>query len=191
MTPTYSFTFDKIFVIESLPDGESLTGTELYVDIIQRKIEQKGIEINHQLFPVDNSEDFFKILKFINEDVTENGFHPIIHFEIHGKEDGFVLKSGEIVKWEEMAGILRNINLSSNNNTLLTLCVCYGIYIYKLIKPNESSPYWGTISPKEKILPTVALGAYQAFFEKLLETLNLNDSVPTPYYLDTFVETVV
>ena len=177
MTPTYSFTFDKVYVIESLPDGERLTGKELYEDIIQRKIEQKGFEIHHQLFTVDTSADFFETLKFINEDVTENGFHPIIHFEIHGDEDGLGLKSGDLVKWGELTDILRKINLGSNNNTFLSLATCYGIYIFKSIKPFLTSPFWGTVSSPDGILPSKALAGFQSFYETLLEDGDFNAAV--------------
>ncbi|MHA8103939.1 hypothetical protein [Aquirufa nivalisilvae] len=174
-----SCTFDKIYIIESLPDGEKPTGSQLYVETIVRKTDQLNLPIKHQLITVSTKIEFFDILNSIAEEVEINCYHPIIHFEIHGDEIGFELKSGEEVKWEDLTEVLRKINLKTQNNTFLTLATCFGIYIYKTIKPNYPSPFWGTISPKGKINPSKALAGFQSFFEVLLETGDLNKSVDT------------
>lgn len=86
------FTFDRIYVIESL-DGsmEKLTGKELYDDLLRWK-ELDG-KLKSELLQVENKQQFFDALKNIKEECIIGGHHPILHFEIHGSD----MKNGLVV----------------------------------------------------------------------------------------------
>jgi hypothetical protein len=40
---------------------------------------------------------------------------PILHFEIHVNHNGLGLVSGELVEWDELASLLKPINISMKN----------------------------------------------------------------------------
>lgn len=173
------FKFNKVYVIESLdPKEDKLTGQELYEDLLRRKTYQIK-DFKTELFQVESKEDFFEKLEHIkNESITE-GYYPILHFEIHGSADktGLVLKSNELITWEELATDLRELNIIIENNLFITMAVCFGAFIMNLIKVNESAPFWGVIGSFEEIYEYDLIIRYNEFYTEFLESFDLNKAV--------------
>lgn len=112
------FTFDRIYVIESL-DGsrEKLTGKELYDDLLRWK-ELDG-KLKSELLLVENKQQFFDALKNIKEKCIIGGHHPILHFEIHGSDmkNGLVVLSKELITWNELREVLVDLNCQIGNSS--------------------------------------------------------------------------
>jgi hypothetical protein len=173
------FEFNKVYVIESLDDSkEKLTGKELYDDLLRWK-EYQIADFKAEYISVDNKTDFLKTLETIKDDCTTKGHYPILHFEIHGSSDttGLVLKSGELVTWNELYQDLVAINSIIGNNLFITLAVCHGGFIMQLIKIENPAPYWGFIGSFEEIKVSDLLIRYNEFYDVFLRSFDLNEAV--------------
>ncbi|MFP9117703.1 hypothetical protein ACLI08_07940 [Flavobacterium sp. RNTU_13] len=172
------FTFNKVYVIESLDDNERHTGTELYNDLLRWK-EFQIADFKADLVLIKTKEEFHEQLSKINDECANNGFYPIIHFEIHGSKDqnGLVLKSGELVTWEDLSDELRLINTTIGNNLFVTLAVCYGAFLMRMIKLSEPSPFWGILGSFDEINLSDILIRYNEFYNDFLRDFDLNKAI--------------
>lgn len=186
------FQFNKIYVIESLFPADEKSGQILHNDIIRRKIEQTCSGIEHELILVNNKEEFFKAFDHIRQEVIYRLGNPIIHFEIHGCKEGFVLNSDELIEWKDFQMRLIELNLLTKNNLFLSLATCYGGHIHKVISPRMWTPFWGYVGPLDEVYEDQVMAAFQDFFDELLTSLNFgiatqrlnqsNPDLPTAFY---------
>lgn len=173
------FTFNKVYVIESLNGAkEKLTGEELYNDLLRWKKNQHK-DLKTELIQVEDKSEFHKKIDFIKKECATKGKKPIIHFEIHGSNDktGLILNSGEIIKWSELYNDLIDINSIIGNNLFLTMAVCHGAYIMKLIQPYRSCPFWGFIGSFESIEVADLMIRYNSFYDEFLKEFSLDNAL--------------
>jgi hypothetical protein len=174
-----TFQFNKVYVIESLDETEEkLTGKELHDDLLRWK-EYQIADFKAEYIPLDNKAGFLQTLERIKDECTTKGYFPILHFEIHGSSDttGLVLKSGELITWDELYQDLVAINSIVGNNLFITLAVCYGGYIMQLIKIDNPAPYWGFIGSFDEIVVSDLLIRYNEFYDVFLRDYNLYEAV--------------
>jgi hypothetical protein len=186
------FQFNKIYVIESLFPEDEKSGEILHNDIIRRKIEQTKSGIEHELILVNNKEEFFKAFDYIRQEVIYRLVNPIIHFEIHGCKEGFVLNSDELIEWKDLQMRLLELNLLTKNNLFLSLATCYGGHIHKVISPRMWTPFWGYVGLLDEVYEDQVMAGFQEFFDELLTSLNFgtatqrlnqnNPKLPTEFY---------
>lgn len=170
-----SIKFNSIYVIESLdPKKEKETGRELYEDLLRWKQFQLGDPFTANFIQVENKAAFFECLENIISECENSGKFPMIHFEIHGNENGLGLVSDEFVQWLELYEILTKINSIVGNNLFITLAVCKGAYLMQLIKLFKPAPFWGFIGSFEKINSQDILIRYNEFYLELLDSFNIN-----------------
>lgn len=186
------FEFNRIYVIESLGNSDRLTGEELYNDLLRwKEYEHKGFEAYY--YTIDNRTDFFSKLNEVNEKCEKKGFVPILHLEIHGTEKGLRLKSGDTVSWEELYNCLIQINYSIGNNLFLTLAICHGAYLSRVIIPNKPAPFFGFIGSFDEISEDDLVIRYNEFYTEFFSSFDTkrafnklseaNPSVPSSYKL--------
>jgi hypothetical protein len=174
-----TFEFNKVYVIESLDETkEKLTGKELYDDLLRWK-EFQIADFKAEYISVDSKQTFLKTLETIKDECTTKGHYPILHLEIHGSSDttGLVLKTGELITWNELYQDLVAINSIVGNNLFITLAVCHGGYIMQLIKIDNPAPYWGFIGSFDDIAVFDLLIRYNEFYDVFLRNFNLNEAV--------------
>lgn len=171
-----SFTFNKLYVIESLQIGDKLTGTELYNDLLKWKEFEHDGKFKAELLTINNKVDFFNLLDSIKQECIEQKCFPMIHLEIHGstEHDGLVLKSKELVSWNEIYESLIEINSIIGNNLFLTLAVCHGAYLMQLIKLDKPAPFWGFIGSFDSIKVSDLMIRYYEFYKEFFTSFNLN-----------------
>lgn len=171
------FQFNTLYVIESLPDSEIQTGQILYEDIVRRSSERTGLH-HTKLLKLDNRTSFIEGLNTI-ELYAKKGFHPFIHFEIHGdnQKNGLILKSGEIIYWNELASLTRQINIITNNNLVVSLATCYGAYFLTEIKIIEAAPFCGCVATTGLLYEDEIITRFTIFFETLFEATNFDLAV--------------
>lgn len=163
--------YSNVYVIESLKDGERKTGTELYNDIIRRRMEQKNLAGNCEL--IDNIEEkvqFFAAMEKIIDDEKNLLANPIIHFEMHGGKQGLELANGDFITWQELQFFLVQINGICGNNLFITMASCFGGYVYTAINPSFISPFWGFIGPFEEVGENEIMANYGAFYNEFLQS---------------------
>lgn len=171
-----NFSFNKLYVIESLDSTEKKTGTELYNDLLRWKEFEHKDKLSVELIEISNKNNFIKCLKRIELESLGNDIYPILHLEIHGSQnlDGLVLNSGELVGWNDIYSFLININSNIGNNLFLTLAVCHGAYLMQLIKLDRPAPFWGFIGSFETINVSDLMLRYYEFYKEFLDSFNLN-----------------
>jgi hypothetical protein len=162
-----AFRFNKIWVIESLPENEKQTGTILYNDLLSRKSFQFP-QLHTEIVKIETLAELVALLQQIKDDVYGKAHLPFLHFEIHGSKAGLVLTSLESITWAELAGLIRPINIDTRNNVMVTTAVCWGGVAFTEIDPTMPSPFAGIIGPFAKVyVPDIEAGFYE-FFDVLL-----------------------
>lgn len=191
-----SFEFNKVYIIESLKSNELKTGEELYNDFMKWVPLYKKMEIEIVLKKVNSKKEFFKLLDEIEKDCIDNENYPILHLEIHGNDAGLVLNSGEQITWEEIYESLVKINLAIGNNLFLTLAVCHGAYLMKIIKLDKPAPFFSIVGSFGELLVSDIQVDYRKFYEKLFDTLDVNEAIKelrksneTPPYRYRYLDT--
>lgn len=170
--------FNKIYVVESLFDGNWKTGSDLFNDNLRWKKDQdQSLEIDFT--SLTTKEEFFTFLNKVFEETKTIGAYPIIHLEIHGSSDkkGLILKSHELITWTEIKAELTKINVSVKNNLLLVLAVCNGAHLMKIIQSNDRAPFWGLIGPYQSVQAKDVAVSFNAFYNELLASLNGDQAV--------------
>ncbi len=183
-----TFSYDIIYIIESLSLDERKTGTLLYDDIVKRRCEQFG-HTKSRLISVDNKFEFNSALDDIRESIFDEQLYPYIHFEIHGgtSNQGLVLNSDDIIKWTNLISQLREINVSCRNNLFVSFATCYSAYFIKVIanELNKPTPVLGLVAATENIGEKDLEFSFLDYFDVLLTTNDvtkaikaLNTSIP-------------
>ena len=184
-----------VYIIESLQEGDIKTGENLKDEIRQFQVDYPGYFIDYQYNVISNKEKLFSILIDISESIN-NSKVPIIQIESHGDEKGFLLTSGEFVKWHELFDYIRPINVNSCNSLLLTLSMCNGEAIIKEIDPRKRAPFKAVIGPNGEILPIKLQNAWFSFYKNLFKTwenkeqyffCNLAESCGLLYFNQDFI----
>lgn len=162
-------------VIQSLFDGDRPTGKELFHDIISRRCMQT--QKASYFYDPETKAEFLKVMLEVCANVLHDDLFPILHFEMHGNPQGLVLKSNEIVPWNELQHYCRLMNIQLNNQLIITLATCYGSWIWKMIDVTLPAPYWGYIGPKETIGGGTLMEDFQGFYDSLLTRESLDDAL--------------
>lgn len=197
-----AFSFNKIYVIESLKVDDNLTGKELYDDLLKwQEVKTKG-KITAEYCQIRNIYEWdSNISKIINE-CKEKGIRPIIHIEMHGieKEDdkdwqGFRLSSGEDLTYQDFGDSMRKINKECGCNLFITLAVCYGLYSIFSLKENikQVMPFCAALGSFEDLKEGDLTIRYNEFYDELLTSFDLskaflrlqnsNPDIPSQYHI--------
>jgi len=168
----------QIAVIQSLKEEEIKTGADLYNDCIRRRIDfiqPDELKMTHKFFDVNSKKELEEVLSYYiaNSPYMHGGI--LIHFEIHGENErkGLVLANRELITWDELVVLLRQININCNNKLFLTMATCYGRFLYKGVHQFEKSPFSGYISASEIVSNEEIMGDFEGLFEKLIENGNI------------------
>ena len=122
--------FNKIFVIQSLRDGELQTGERLVQAELGPRIQALGLGLCY--VKVADRASFMIAMDVIWKECAETTprSYPILHLDAHGKTDKSgiaMLPSGETVTWGEFAAKCRCINVECHNNLLVASGLCFGL----------------------------------------------------------------
>ncbi|HEY4289900.1 MAG TPA: hypothetical protein VGN00_22520 [Puia sp.] len=171
---------------------EIQTGSELYYDIIKRRLHLFD-HLSAQLVRVLSLEELVRELRNIGERCSGQEIFPYLHFEMHGSRDGVHLASEELYRWEELCSFLSEINAITGNNVLVSLATCHGAFIMKAIDILGTIPFFAFVGPVVEISAGEIRADWQNYFETLLDTrdigkaiiaLNLNNA-GAPYFFYT------
>jgi hypothetical protein len=171
--------FNKIYVIESLPDDEKKTGFELCNGILKYS-SYRNTRISYEYLPIKTKEDLFDNFEKIENSIIRYNSLPYIHFEVHGLRDktGLALSSDIIIKWEEVYKYLQSINIRCRNNLFISLATCYGAYMvgdYSVF--DEPCPFYGYIGPFGEVGNIDLMNGYSEYFSVLLETRKFEKAI--------------
>ncbi len=168
--------FNKIWILESLADGELKTGTRLYEELFPR------IKATHQQLIVAiekpaSREEFVSCLKSILTDIEENKNYPLIHLECHGSEVGLGLSSGEIIEWIEIRDLLIRINFACEVNLLVVVAACKGVYLAKAATQLDRAPFYAMVGSKTEMTAGEIQADFTEFYMSFFESLDGNTAI--------------
>lgn len=171
-----SHEFHKIWVIESLPDGDLKTGTRVVQD--QLSIAQsryKDLDVGHRR-PASKA-DLLKDLECIRDEALFRGVYPFIHFDCHGDPDGLQTANGDHITWEELRVPLIEINHACRCNLVIVIAACNGINLIKCCTRLDRAPFYAAIGPETEVKAGKLEQDLQAFYSKFFEDLNGDNAV--------------
>lgn len=156
----------KVFVIESLEDGDRLTGTYLYNDLISYELPLTSRLYNK----IIDEGDWYGTIEDIKDNV-QFGDVVFIHLEIHGNSrgSGIVLTNGTEILFDRICEDFRVINKKIGCNLYVTLAVCHGLFLITGLLPLKEMPFCGVIGSQEEIkVKDLELRFYE-FYKSFLE----------------------
>jgi len=172
------FRYKKIWVVESLKDGDLRTGKELFEDtLVFEKIDIPDLDI--EFVEISNRTQLFDLLREFEVDLQNNGSIPLLHIESHGSANGLSLKSGEYVLFQDLLPPFRQINLLSRNNFFVVVAACKGQHMVEMISQTllEPAPFFGICGPYKEIRACDVLAGYKAFYTALFRTKKIDQAV--------------
>jgi len=147
-------TFDSIFTMNCLYWLVSLPEDQLGPS--RRLLEDLSAYFSSQKLPfkIKGISTAFELLETLNNirEVSMRGYKPIIHFDMHGNEDGLLISgSEELLLWDDLCNALRQINVATQNNLCVISAVCHSLHLIDKIKVSEPAPLYLLIAPRNEV----------------------------------------
>ncbi|SDR83750.1 hypothetical protein SAMN05216490_0033 [Mucilaginibacter mallensis] len=167
-----------IIVIQSLFKEDFKSGSELYHDVIERRIDllqDKSIKMTHKFYDIKDKISIIEIIKYIQANARYMQGGILIHLETHGSKnlDGLILTDGTLLSWAELIELFRPINIDTCNKLYITMATCFGRYLYKGVEAYAKSPYSGYISASKEVTTNEVIQNFELLFESLIQNGNL------------------
>ncbi len=163
--------FHKLWVIESLADGELKTGRNLVdTQLAQAKLSHPDLIVSFE--SPHSKNQLLHVLNVIRDEAKNIGLCPMIHFECHGSPDGLTTASGEFVEWEELRQSLIEINCACRLNLVIVLAACNGIHLIKVVTKLDRAPFWGVIGPETEVTAGAIERDFGAFYDEFFKSLD-------------------
>jgi hypothetical protein len=163
-TSMTQFGFDVIHVFESLPERDGTPGKELTDRWNTKRL--NGIEC-HYHFIFDKA-DLDNALDLVLTDARHEV--PVLHFEVHGNDEGFGLRDNSFVRWDEFGAQLWPINRASDFHLLVVWSCCFGIHQISAMSAFQPSPFDAVLGCDQPAKTAELLAAFSAFYPTLVST---------------------
>lgn len=178
--------FNTVYIIESLPRGESRTGKELHQHLKHLSFQVDGLQCRYE--EVNSRKAFVKLLHRIQQGM-EQGRIPFLHLEIHGNANGLTFANGDDIEWDALHQHLRRLNVATRNNLVVSFAACRAAGAYFGIDPMVRAPFVGVVAPFTLVSVEEVEVGFSAFFSELLRSFDLpaavdalNHAVSTPKF---------
>lgn len=135
-------------------------------------------KLSYERFIVNTSEEFFSVLEGISENAKKMDYYPSIHFDMHGCDRGLGIgATGELIIWDDLLPILREINKSVRNNLLVISSCCQSFKMLKSIGTfNQITPFNVLIAPATKVKFHFLKNEFINFVRSLIQTEDIYTS---------------
>ncbi|MBB3169007.1 hypothetical protein [Simiduia aestuariiviva] len=168
--------FNKLWIIESLSDGELKTGLHLYEGLFP-SIKKEQPELIVSLEQPNSKDEFLYCLETIYKDVVENRNYPLIHLECHGCEKGLGLANKEIVEWNEIRDLLIQINFACEVNLLVVVAACKGAYLIHTATQLDRAPFYAIVGSEQEVKAGELQADFTEFYKSFFLSLNGNKAI--------------
>lgn len=163
--------FDKLWVLESLKEGELKTGRSLVEDpLVTAAASCTNLKLEYRT--PSSKKEFFEVLDLIRAQATNQGHTPILHFECHGSKEGLELASGELVQWQELRDRLIAINQACRTHLIITVAACDGAHLIKVAAVLDRAPFWAIIATEGEIAAGALAEDFGNFYRELFSSMN-------------------
>jgi hypothetical protein len=171
-----SHSFNKLWIIESLADGELKTGARLHDDLFP-SIKNQHPNLTVVLEQPASKTEFFAGLKKIYLDVVENKSYPLIHLECHGSENGLGMANKEIVGWDEIRDCFIDINFACELNLMVVVAACKGVYLIRTATQLDRAPFYAVVGSHQEMKAGQVQADFTEFYQSFFRALNGNAAI--------------
>jgi len=161
--------FNHIFIVQSLRLNDAPTGAELANFIDAELAKSSYQKMKCSFVDVGSKKQLISWMQTLPQAFRDSQIVPYLHLEIHGCEDGLELTNGDLVLWEELTPLLREINRTIENNLFLSLATCFGAFLFKAVDLLDRIPFFGFVGPVHEIFLREVRSDWVAYFQALLE----------------------
>lgn len=172
----FGFSSDYIAIIDVLSETDMQTGRQLNENI-NDVINAEDSNFSCVRLVCTNKIELFLAFKAIKDRITTNDVIPCIHIEGHGSKVCLELADGSLLTWEELANIMREINIISKNNLFFSSSACMSAYAFNSASINKPTPFFGFLAPEKDIKVENIVKAFSVFYSTLIRGEDLHDSV--------------
>jgi hypothetical protein len=166
-----SLNFNKLIVIDAIPDDEQQTALHLVNYLHDNQI-RSGVDHIKTGSADEFREIIFKLIDSFNLDM---GFRPVIHIEAHGSATSLEFPDKTTIMWTEIAESLRFINEKMNNTLITFIATCHAVhYLFSNNTTQKFAPAYLCIAPKGIITPHDIEKATFPFYLTLFKSGNSN-----------------
>lgn len=169
-----------IFIIECLGESEIKTGQRLRDKCLNYFSKENTLGIFFSAIS-SRSELLERIDEILKMSIHFSGyFFPLIHFDIHGTKDGFLIKTEngeEVLAWQDLTFLLRLINIECQNNLFIFLSTCYGFHSIMDVPFNIASPFYFLIGPQKSLKTIYIDEKVPEFYKIFLNTHDLGQAI--------------
>ena len=156
----------KVYIIESLHEGDMHTGQNLYDYLRQRSVDYSDYMFEATYLSVYDREELLETFREISNDVEANNDVPIVQIECHGDINYILLSSNEHIGWIELFDLTRPVNIVSHNSLLLNLSMCNGHAVIQEIDPKKRAPFRAVVGPFEEKKATSLQESWEKFYDR-------------------------
>jgi hypothetical protein len=112
----------QIWIVESLPEGESKSGKRLW-DELDDHCSAHPVNLRIGYLEAPSADVLIGYLDDLLLDIQASGRNAILHIECHGSDDatGLILGDGSYLGWDVLKPKLEAINIASRFNLILVL----------------------------------------------------------------------
>ena len=166
-----SLNYNKLIVIDAIPDDEQQTALHLVNYLHDNEIRGGVAHIK-----TGSAGEFREIMSMLTDSFNlEMGYRPVIHIEAHGSASSIEFPDKSTVMWTEVAESLRFINDKMNNTLITFIATCHAVhYLFANHTIHKFAPAYLCISPKESITPDDIEKATFPFYLTLFKSGNSN-----------------
>jgi hypothetical protein len=164
-------TFNKLWVIESLPEGDLMTGTALVENHLE-SVKREHPDLHFAFEQPRTKAELIVLLHRIRDEAQSDNLYPMLHLECHGCPDGLGVASGELVEWDELREILIEINHACRLNLVVVLAACNGAHLIKVSIKMDRAPFLAIIGPETEITAGDAQKDFAAFYNSFFQNLD-------------------
>jgi len=144
------FNYNSVFWVSSLPDNE-MGPTRRMTEDLTPILRGFKIEFLHQR--IQHVDELVSFLACVKRYTVDSGLRPLIHLDTHGHPEKGLYLAGQNVfyEWSLLANLLREINISSQNNLAVVGATCYGLNLIWAMSLNAPTPFHALLSPESKV----------------------------------------
>lgn len=164
-----------VIIIESLPAGNTQTGSLLYNDLLRYR-PYVDREFFAEIHKVNTSEEFFYEFQRITDGIDDNTMISI-HIEAHGGEQGLQLASNEIVSWKSLHIVLRAINVKLLGLLPVAIATCYSFPFTWSIDITQRSSFKTVLFTKRDMTEDEIERGFVAYYEHFSNLLDFHKAL--------------
>ncbi len=165
------YKFNLIHVIESVKESDGEPGRVIADNWNASAL--SGPRMRYHF--VFNRTDLLRVLDEIHSEIPQ--WNPLLHFEVHGNDNGIELRDGSFVPWTEMGPWLWRINLATRFNLIAVFSCCFGIHQINAMTAFEPAPLACVVGCDRETKTMEMLQGFEAFYRTLFATANIESAM--------------